>query len=97
MTAYRLESKWCVNHGAEFCEALVTGQKPAGRIGRAAQVPQRVPVVEGDRVHQDGGRESGAGPCVQLALAGTLAATVDDLWDILAGSPFGGAAFAGAI
>ena len=29
-TAYRLESKWCVNHGAEFCEALVTGQKPAG-------------------------------------------------------------------
>ena len=28
-TAYRLESEWCVNHGAEFCEALLTGEKPA--------------------------------------------------------------------
>ena len=29
-TAYRLQSKWCRIHGPEFCEALVTGAKPAG-------------------------------------------------------------------
>lgn len=25
---YRLDSKWCDTHGDEFCEALITGQKP---------------------------------------------------------------------
>ena len=34
---------------------------------------------------------------LQLALAGTLGAKVDDLWDILAGSSFDGAAVAGAV
>lgn len=27
-TAYRLTSLWCVTHGPEFCEALVTGKRP---------------------------------------------------------------------
>ena len=26
---YKRESGWCVKHGAEFCEALVTGKQPA--------------------------------------------------------------------
>lgn len=26
--AYRLESPWCPKHGAELCEALITGKKP---------------------------------------------------------------------
>ena len=30
MNAYRLESQWCGIHGAEFCEALITGNKQAG-------------------------------------------------------------------
>jgi class 3 adenylate cyclase len=27
-TLYRLESKWCVVHGAEFCQAIVDGKRP---------------------------------------------------------------------
>ena len=27
---YRLKTKWCDIHGAAFCEALITGQKPGG-------------------------------------------------------------------
>ena len=27
--AYRLESPWCPKHGAELCEALITGRKPS--------------------------------------------------------------------
>lgn len=30
LNLYRLKSKWCDIHGAEFCEALLTGQKPGG-------------------------------------------------------------------
>ena len=29
-TLYRLSSCWCRIHGPEFCEAIVTGQRPAG-------------------------------------------------------------------
>ena len=29
-SAFRLESRWCVKHGPEFCEALLTGQIPEG-------------------------------------------------------------------
>ena len=25
---YRLKSKWCITHGPEFCEAIVTGKRP---------------------------------------------------------------------
>ena len=28
--AYRLKSEWCVNHGPEFCEALIIGEIPTG-------------------------------------------------------------------
>ena len=29
-TAYQLKSMWCVRHGSEFCEALITGKVAAG-------------------------------------------------------------------
>ena len=28
-SVYKRKSGWCVKHGAEFCEALVTGKQPA--------------------------------------------------------------------
>ena len=30
LNLHRLKSKWCDTHGAAFCEALITGQKPGG-------------------------------------------------------------------